>query len=102
MEYQKIINLLDSTPNQPTKFRTKNWVEINDNSCGTYNTNSQVKLKIAMLKSSLCDYGNSYILASGTITVVGLLEEEQTMQQEPQIEIINNQYLKILHRLPTA
>ena len=29
MEYQKIINLIDNTPNQPTKFRTKNWVEIN-------------------------------------------------------------------------
>ena len=29
MEYQKI-NLLDNTANQPTKFRTKNWVEIND------------------------------------------------------------------------
>ena len=28
MEYQKIINLLDNTPNQPNKFRTKNWVEI--------------------------------------------------------------------------
>ena len=25
MEYQKIINLLDNTPNQATKFRTKNW-----------------------------------------------------------------------------
>ena len=43
MEYQKIINLLDSTPNQPTKFSTKNWVEINDDSRGTCNTNSQVK-----------------------------------------------------------
>ena len=41
MEYQKIINLLDNTPNQPTKFRTKNWVEINDDARGTYNTNSQ-------------------------------------------------------------
>ena len=40
MEYQKIINLLDKTPNQPTKFRTKNWVEINDKSHGTGNTNS--------------------------------------------------------------
>ena len=30
MEHQKIINLLDNTPNQPTKFRTANWVEIND------------------------------------------------------------------------
>ena len=40
MEYQKIINLLDNTPNQPTKFRTKNWVEVNDESHGMYNTNS--------------------------------------------------------------
>ena len=32
MEYQKVINLLDKTPNQPSKFRTKNCVEINDNS----------------------------------------------------------------------
>ena len=45
MEYQKITNLLDNTPNQPTKFRTKNWVEINDESRGTYNTNSQIKFK---------------------------------------------------------
>ena len=32
MEYQKIINFLDNTPNQPTKLRKKNWVEINDDS----------------------------------------------------------------------
>ena len=36
MEYQKIINLLDNTPNQPSKFRIKNWVEINDDLSGTY------------------------------------------------------------------
>ena len=29
MEYQKVENLLDNTSNQPSKFRTKNWVEIN-------------------------------------------------------------------------
>ena len=40
MEYQKIINLLDNTPNQPTKFRTKNWGEMNDDERGVYNTNS--------------------------------------------------------------
>ena len=28
MEYQNIINLLDNTPNQPSKFKTKNWVEM--------------------------------------------------------------------------
>ena len=45
MEYQKIINLLDNTPKQSTKFMTKNWVEINDNARGTYNTSSQIKFK---------------------------------------------------------
>ena len=37
--------MLENTPNQPTKFRTETWVEINDNSCGKYNTNSQIKFK---------------------------------------------------------
>ena len=51
MEYQKIINLLSNTSNQPSKFRTKNCVEINDESRGTYNTNSHIKFKTTMLKS---------------------------------------------------
>ena len=64
MEYQKITNLLDNTPNQPTTFRTKNWVEINGDTRGTYNTNSQIKFKTSMLKSSLCDYSDAYIVVS--------------------------------------
>ena len=60
MEYQKITNLLDnkvvlSASNQPSKFRTKNWVEINDESRGGYNVNSQIKFKTTMLKPSSCD-----------------------------------------------
>ena len=35
MEYKKIINLLENTPNQSSKFKTKNWIEINDGSCTT-------------------------------------------------------------------
>ena len=42
----KMINLLDNTPNQLSKFSTKNWVEINDDSRGTYNVNTQIKLKL--------------------------------------------------------
>ena len=61
--------LLDNTPNQPSKFRTKNCVKINDDSRETYNTNSQIKFRIMMLKSTLCDYSDAYILVSGTITV---------------------------------
>ena len=70
MEYQKIANLLDDNrSNQPSKFRTKNWVEINDESRGTYNVNSQIKFKTTVLKSSLCDYSDAYILVNGTITI---------------------------------
>ena len=73
MKYQKMKNLLDNTPNQPTKFRTKNWVEINYEQRGTYNTYSQIKFKTSMLRSSLWDYSDIYIyiyiLVSGTIIV---------------------------------
>ena len=71
MEYQKIANLIDDTSNQPSKFRTKNWVEINDESRGAYSVNSQIKFKTTMLKSSLCDYSDAYILVKGTITING-------------------------------
>ena len=61
--------MIDDTPNQPSKFRTRNWVEINDKSRGAYNVNSQIKFKTTMLKSSLCDYSDAYVLAKGTISV---------------------------------
>ena len=62
--------MLGNTPNQPTKFRTRNWVKINDESCGTYNVNSQIKFKTWMLNSSLCNYSDTYILLSATIIVL--------------------------------
>ena len=71
MEYQKIANLIDDTSNRPSKFRTRNWVEINDESRGTYNVNSQIKFKTAMLNSSLCDFSDAYILVKGRITIKG-------------------------------
>ena len=54
-----MINLLDNKTNQPSKFRTKNWVEVNDESRRAYNTNSQIRLKTTMLKPSLCDYSDA-------------------------------------------
>ena len=61
--------MIDDASNQPSKFKNKNWVEINDESRGTCNVNSQIKFKTTMLKSSLCDYSDTYILVKGTITV---------------------------------
>ena len=63
--------MIGDTSNQPSKFRTENWVGINDDSRGTYNVNSQIKFKTTMLKSSLFDYSDSYILVKGTITITG-------------------------------
>ena len=53
MGHQKIMNLLDNTPNQVSKFRNKTWSKIYDDSRETYNNNSQVKFQTTMLKSSL-------------------------------------------------
>ena len=71
MGYQKIINLPDNTSNQLSKFRTKNWIEINDQSRGVYNTNSDNRYKTIMLASSVWDYSDAYILVKGTIAITG-------------------------------
>ena len=77
MEYQKIANLIDDASNQLSKFKTKNLVEVNDESRGTYNVNGQIKFKTTMLKSSLCDYSDAYILVKEKIAITG----EELMQQ---------------------
>ena len=69
MEYQKIANLLNDESYRPTKFRTRNWVEIDDDVRGEYSPNKQIRFKTAMLRSSLCDYSDAYILVKGNITV---------------------------------
>ena len=79
MEYQKITNLLDnevllSTSNQPSKFRTRNWDEINDESRGTY-TSNDIIFKTAMLRSNLCDYA-----VKGTITITRARDDDAAEQ----------------------
>ena len=69
MEYQKIVNLLNNESNKPSKFRTRNWAEINDEARGTYSHNKQIKFKTSILRSSLCHYSDAYILVKGNITV---------------------------------
>ena len=53
--------MLDTESNQSSKFRTKDWVEINDESRGTYASN-EIKFTTTMLRSNLCDYADGYIL----------------------------------------
>ena len=61
--------MLDNASNQTSKFRTKSWVEINDELIGTYSFNRQINFKTSMLRFSLCDYSDAYILVKGNISV---------------------------------
>ena len=79
MEYQKIMNLLDNTSSQPSKFRRRNWVEINDASRGTY-TGNNIKFKTTMLRSNLCDYADAYI--KGTIAITRHGDDDNARQND--------------------
>ena len=70
MEYQKVINLWDNTTNQPSKFRTRNWVEINAEPRGTHNANRDIRFTTSMIRSNFCDYSDGYIHVKATITAL--------------------------------
>ena len=61
--------MLNHSSNKPSKFRARNWVEINDDRGGTYSPNKHIRFKTAMLRSSLCDYSDAYILVKKNISV---------------------------------
>ena len=61
--------MLDNTPHQPTTFRTKTRLEINDVSRERYNKDNQIRFKTSVFMSSSCDYSDAYIPVKGTITV---------------------------------
>ena len=89
MEYQKTANLLNDDSNKPSKFRTKISVEINDDSRGTYSSGKQIRFKTAMLRSSLCDYSDAYILVKGNITVNNTAAEGAAANNAAEIWICN-------------
>ena len=61
MKYQKVLDLLDDTTNQPSKIWTSNWLETNAESRGRYNVSNKIKFKTSMIRSNLCDYSDVYI-----------------------------------------
>ena len=82
--------MLDNTPNQPTKFRTKVWIEINDESRGTYDTNSQIRFETSVLRSILCDYSDAFILVKGTITVANTAAADADANNTNKMVIFKN------------
>ena len=79
MEYQKIANLLESTSDNLSKFRTRNWIEVNDESRGNY-ANSDIRFKTTILRSNLYNYADLYILVKGTITITGAGDDAAARQ----------------------
>ena len=71
MEFQKIVNFLDTTSDDKDlpRFVTKKWIEVYDQSEGNYNVNKEIRIKTSMLRSNLCDFNDGYIVVKGTITV---------------------------------
>ena len=69
METQKIINLLNDSSNEESKFATKNDVTDSQTAKDRYNQNNSVKFEIESIKSCLCDYSDAFILVTGDITV---------------------------------
>ena len=70
MEHRKITNLLGDSGDQPRKYQSEKWIEINDDSRGTYSTDSQIKFKTTTTMSDLCDFSEAYILVEGTVTAM--------------------------------
>ena len=67
METQKIVNLLNGSDNENSKFATKKWYVIDSESKGNYS--HQINVLTSSLESSLCDYSDAYILVTGNIAV---------------------------------
>ena len=70
MKTQKIINLLNDSRNEESKFATKKWYVIDSQTTkGKYKQGDVIKFETETIKSSLCDYSDPFILVTGNITV---------------------------------
>ena len=71
METQKIVNLLNNSENEYSRFATKKWNIIDSESKGNYSHENPIKFLTKSIESSLCDYSDAYVLVTGNIAVVG-------------------------------
>ena len=66
MQYQKITNLLGTTPDKVSRFITKKWVEVHDQSSSAedrYKPIKQIRIKTSMLRSHLFYFSDVYFVA---------------------------------------
>ena len=70
METQKIVNLLNGSDNENSKFATKKWYVIDSESNGNYSKDEEIKFLTRSIESNLCDYSDAYILVTVNVNVV--------------------------------
>ena len=87
MEFQKIVNFLDTTSDDKDlpKFVTRKWIEVYDQSEKNYNPNKEIRTKTSMLRSDLCNFSDAYIVVKFLKVIMMLIKK---------IKIL---YLKIMH-----
>ena len=70
MEFQKIVNFLDTTFDDKDlpRFVTKKWIEVYNQSEENYNDNKEIRMETSMLRSDLCDFNDAYVVVKGDIT----------------------------------
>ena len=73
IEFQKIVNFLDTTSDDKDlpKLVSKKWIQVYDQSEGNYNVNKEIRIKTSMLRSDLYDFNDTYIVVKGDITLEG-------------------------------
>ena len=71
MEFQKIVNIVDTTSDDKDlpRFVTKKWIEVYDQSEGIYDVNKEIRTKTSIWKSDLCSFSDAYIVVKGDITI---------------------------------
>ena len=96
MEYQKITNLLCNIPDKVPGFITKKWIEVHYQSGETYNTNKQIKFKLSMLRSDLCDFSDAYIVVKGIVTVSADERDRDEMNRQIILKIKHHLFKKLM------
>ena len=105
MEFQKIINLLDTTSDDKDlpRFITKKWIEFYEQSEKKYNPNKEIRIKTSMLRSDLCDFSDAYIIVKRDITLGdnNANKRNQIAEQQSVTLLLTMQILLILQCLCT-
>ena len=78
----KIVNLLNDSDNENSKFPTKKWYVINSESKGNYSQPDPITFLTKWIELSLCDYSDVYILVTGNITIIRTITRDHVQRKQ--------------------